>query len=214
MNLIIGFIDIVIHLDKYLSNIIALSGQCVYIILFIIIFLETGLVVTPFLPGDSLLFSCGMFARMDMLSPLKTFIVISMAAVVGDGVNYHIGKLLGKKAFEKYPKIFKKEYIDKTHSFYEKYGAKTIVIARFVPIVRTFAPFMAGIGYMSYKRFLVYNVTGALLWVVIVYLGGYFFGNIPIVKKNFSFVILLIIILSIIPIIFEYIKALKKKNNI
>lgn len=212
MDLIIKSIDIIIHIDRYLSNIITLSGQWVYVILFIIIFLETGIVVTPFLPGDSLLFSCGMFARMNILSPLKTFIVIFIAAVLGDLVNYHIGKFLGRKALEKYPKIFKKEYIDKTHSFYEKYGAKTIVIARFVPIVRTFAPFMAGMGYMSYKKFFIYNVTGALLWVIIIYLGGYFFGNIPIIKKNFSFVILLIIIISVMPIIFEYIKTLKKNN--
>ncbi len=206
MDFIMKLTDIILHLDKYLDLVIKTFGQWFYLILFLVIFFETGLVVTPFLPGDSLLFACGTFAAIGLIDPVKTFFIIFVAAVVGDGVNYHIGKFLGQKAFEKYPRIFKKEYIEKTHSFYEKYGAKTIVIARFVPIVRTFAPFMAGLGYMSYKKFLFYNVFGAFLWCVIVYLGGYFLGNIPFVKNNFSLVIILIILVSVLPMIIEYLK--------
>lgn len=213
MDFLLKFFDILIHLDKYLDYVINTYNSWVYLILFIIIFAETGLVVTPFLPGDSLLFACGAFAGMGLIDPVRTFFIIFIAAVLGDGFNYHIGKFLGFKAFQNYPKIFKKEYIEKTHKFYEKYGAKTIVIARFVPIVRTFAPFMAGLGYMSYKKFLIYNVVGALMWVCIVYLGGYFFGNIPVIKNNFSFVIITIIIISIMPIIFEYLNSCKNKNR-
>lgn len=211
MEFLLKFADIIIHLDKYLDFVIKTYSSWIYIIIFLIIFAETGFVVTPFLPGDSLLFACGTFAGMGMLEPVYTFFIIFTAAVIGDGVNYHTGKFLGKKAFEKYPKIFKKEYIEKTHNFYEKYGAKTIVIARFVPVVRTFAPFMAGLGYMSYKVFILYNITGALLWVCLVYLGGYFLGNIPFFKNNFSAVIISIIIISVLPIVYEYIRA--RKNN-
>jgi membrane-associated protein len=206
------YIEIILHLDKYLSYFIGTYNGWFYIILFLVIFLETGIVVTPFLPGDSLLFACGAFSAMGILSTVKTFIIIFIAAVLGDGANYHIGKFLGVKAFEKYPKIFKKNYIEKTHSFYEKYGAKTIVIARFVPIVRTFAPFMAGLGYMSYKRFVIYNITGAFLWCVVVFLGGYFFGNIHFIKNNFSYVIISIIVISILPIVYEYLKKVKPET--
>lgn len=213
MDLFLKFFDILIHLDKYLNYIINTYNSWIYLILFMIIFAETGLVVTPFLPGDSLLFACGAFAGMGLLDPIKVFLIIFVAAVLGDAANYHIGKFLGVKAFQKYPKIFKKEYIEKTHRFYEKYGAKTIVIARFVPIVRTFAPFMAGLGYMSYKKFLIYNVVGALMWVCIVYLGGYFFGNIPVIKNNFSFVIITIIVISLIPIALEYFKSFRRSRT-
>lgn len=209
-----NLIDFILHLDKYLDIIIKTYQGWVYFIIFFIIFLETGFVVTPFLPGDSLLFTCGTFAAMGSLNPELTFWIIVVAAVLGDGVNYHIGKYLGVEFFEKkQSRFFKKEYIEKTHQFYEKYGAKTIVIARFVPIVRTFAPFMAGLGYMTYRKFIVYNIAGAFLWAVLVYLGGYFFGNIPIVKKNFSLVIVLIIIISVMPIIFEFLKAKFKKHK-
>ncbi|MCX7641629.1 MAG: DedA family protein [Elusimicrobiales bacterium] len=209
MEFVYKFVDIILHLDNYLDIIISSYGNYFYVILFIIIFCETGLVITPFLPGDSLLFACGAFAARGSIEPFITSSIIFFGGVLGDGVNYHVGKFLGKKAIDRYPKIFKKEYIEKTHNFYEKYGGKTIIIARFVPIVRTFAPFLAGVGYMSYFRFLVYNVVGAFLWVIIVFGGGYFFGNIEFVKKNFSIVIITIIIISIMPIIFEYFKTKK-----
>ena len=210
MEFIRFLIDLILHLDKYLDFAVKNYNSWIYLILFIIIFAETGLVITPFLPGDSLLFACGALAGAGMLKAADAFFIILVAAVLGDGANYHIGKLLGRKAFEKYPGVFKKEYIEKTHGFYEKYGAKTIVIARFIPIVRTFAPFMAGLGYMSYKKFIIYNITGALLWLCVVYLGGYFFGNIPVVKNNFSYAIILIILISILPILIEYLRFTKK----
>lgn len=212
MEFFIKAFNIFLHLDKYLNYVISVYGDWFYILLFIIIFCETGLVVTPFLPGDSLLFACGTFAARGMIDPFLSAFIIFIAGVLGDGANYHIGKFLGKKAIDKYPKIFKKEYIDKTHSFYERYGGKTIIIARFVPIVRTFAPFLAGVGYMSYLRFFTYNVTGALLWVGIVFSGGYFFGNLEVVRNNFSLVILAIILISIMPIFLEYIKNMKHRT--
>lgn len=214
MDFLIKLADIALHLDKYLEIIILSYSSWVYIIVFIIIFMETGFVVTPFFPGDSLLFACGAFAAMGMLGFYETFFIILIAAVLGDTANYHIGKFFGDKLFEKYPRIFKKEYIEKTHRFYEKYGAKTIVIARFVPIVRTFAPFLAGVGYMSYKRFITYNITGALFWCLIAYLGGYFFGNIPVVKNNFSFVVLSIIVISVLPMVVEYMRNMKKTTSV
>lgn len=184
-------------------------------ILFTIIFSETGFVITPFLPGDSLLFTAGTFSALGHLSVYKSSLIIFIAAVLGDGINYHIGKYIGPKVFHyENSRIFKKEYLDKTHNFYEKYGAKTIVIARFVPIVRTFAPFVAGVGRMRYIKFLTYNIAGAGLWVMIVFFSGYFFGNIPVIKNNFSIVILAIIIISILPGIIEFIKhKFKKEQN-
>ena len=173
---------------------------------------ETGLVVTPFLPGDSLLFAVGTFAAIGSLNVFWSFSILSLAAVLGDSLNYSIGKFLGKKALEYNTRVIKKEYIDKTQEFYKKYGAKTIVLARFVPIVRTFAPFVAGAGRMNYLKFLAYNVLGGILWVAIFVFSGYYFGNIPIVKENFSIVIMIIIILSIVPIIFEFWKHHKKNK--
>lgn len=213
MGLINNLIDFILHLDKHLSLIIQNFGLWTYIILFLIVFAETGLVVTPFLPGDSLLFTTGTFAAIGSLNVLWLFIALGMAAILGDSLNYSVGKFLGDKAFEKYPKIFKKEYIDKTQHFYEKYGAKTIVLARFVPIVRTFAPFVAGVGKMKYSKFLFYNVFGGILWVALFVFGGYFFGNIPIVKENFSIVILIIIILSFVPMVVEVWRHKKSKKN-
>lgn len=213
MNFLNYFIDFIFHLDNHLSLIIQQFGAFTYLFLFLIIFAETGLVITPFLPGDSLLFAAGTFAAVGALNVLLAFAIISAAAILGDTINYSIGKFLGSKAFEKYPKIFKKEYLDKTHKFYEKYGAKTIVLARFVPIVRTFAPFIAGVGKMSYFKFLFYNVFGGILWVALFVFGGYFFGNIPIVKNNFSFVILIIIIFSFMPMLWEYWKHKRMKNK-
>ena len=204
MGLFNNFIDFILHLDKYLSLIIQQFGVWTYLLLFLIVFAETGLVITPFLPGDSLLFAVGTFAAIGALNVLWVFIIISAAAILGDTINYSIGKFLGSKAFENYPKIFKKEHLDKTHKFYEKYGAKTIVLARFVPIVRTFAPFVAGVGKMTYFKFLFYNVFGGILWVALFVFGGYFFGNISVIKRNFTIVILIIIVLSFMPMAWEY----------
>ena len=199
--------NILLHLDKYLGGVIKDYGAWTYLILFLIIFCETGLVVAPILPGDSLLFAVGVFCGLGDLDLLTMLGLLSAAAILGDTVNYGIGKFIGPKVFHyENSRIFKKEYLQKTHAFYEKYGGKTIIIARFVPIVRTFAPFVAGVGAMTYGKFLSYNVAGGLLWVFLVTLAGYFFGNIPIVKNNFTAVILGIIFVSILPGIIEYIR--------
>lgn len=211
MTIIKNFIDFILHLDKYLSILIQNYGTFTYLILFLIIFAETGFVFTPFLPGDSLLFAAGTFAAIGSLNIFILFIVLLAASVLGDTVNYSAGKFLGSKAFEEYPKIFKRKYLDKTQNFYEKYGAKTIVLARFVPIVRTFAPFIAGVGRMNYFKFLLYNIIGGIMWVALFVFGGYFFGNIQWVKDNFSLVILIIIFLSFMPLIWEVWKHKRKK---
>jgi len=208
MEFIHYLVDFILHLDKHLSEIIQNFGIWTYCLLFLIVFAETGLVLTPFLPGDSLLFAVGAFAAMGALDVTMAFVVLSIAAIVGDSVNYAIGKFIGPKVFYKEnARFLKREYLERTHQFYEKYGGKTIVIARFVPIIRTFAPFVAGIGRMDYLYFITYNVVGALLWVTIFVLGGYFFGNIPIIKKNFTVVIFIIIFLSMLPGIIEILKA-------
>jgi membrane-associated protein len=207
MELINFLIDFLLNLDKHLDLIIRNYGIWTYAIFFLIIFLETGLVVTPFLPGDSLLFAVGSFAALGSLDLKWLMILLSLAAIVGDSVNYWIGHLAGPKVFHKENSRFlNKEYLYRTHRFYEKYGGKTIILARFIPIIRTFAPFVAGIGTMSYGYFIVYNVTGGISWVVILTLGGYFFGNIPFVNKHFSLVIFAIIIISILPGIIEFIR--------
>ena len=207
MELIAYFIDIFIHLDRHLSVVIQNYGTLTYLILFLIIFCETGLVVTPFLPGDSLLFAAGTFAAIGALDVTKTFILLSIAAVAGDTVNYWIGNFIGPKVFHKEGvRFLNKKHLEKTHQFYERYGGKTIIIARFIPIIRTFAPFVAGIGSMTYGRFLSYNIIGGILWIAICVFAGYFFGNIPIVKQNFSIVILAIILVSIMPGIIEFIR--------
>lgn len=206
-------IDFVLHLDKHLNVIIQDYGVWTYFILFIIVFCETGLVVTPLLPGDSLLFAVGTFCALGSLDLATAAILLTAAAIAGDTVNYWIGACLGPKVFHNGKSRFlKKEYLDRTHGFYEKYGGKTIVIARFVPIVRTFAPFVAGIGKMTYWRFLVYNVTGGIAWILIFTLGGYFFGNIPIVKRNFTLVILAIIVLSIMPGVVEFLRHKRQRR--
>jgi len=211
-NFFIKALDIFLHLDKYLGAIINNYGVWSYFVIFMVIFAETGFVVTPFLPGDSLLFAIGTFAGLGYLDIWVSIIMVFLAAVIGDGVNYHIGKYIGPKVFHyKNSKIFKKEYLDKTHQFYEKYGTKTIVIARFVPIVRTFAPFVAGIGCMKYSKFIIYNITGAALWTAVIVPAGYFFGNIPLVKNNFSMVIMAIIIISVLPGFIELYKARYRK---
>jgi len=207
MELLKTLLDIFLHIDKHLSELIQNYGLWTYLILFTIIFLETGLVVTPFLPGDSLLFAAGTFAALGALDLMWLFVLLSIAAIVGDTVNYWIGAYVGPKVFHKEKvRFLNKEYLDRTHQFYEKYGGKTIIIARFVPIIRTFAPFVAGIGSMTYWRFISYNVIGGIAWIVLCTLAGYFFGNLPIVKENFSLVILAIIIISILPGVIEYMR--------
>jgi membrane-associated protein len=204
MDALLFFIDFILHLDKHLTQIIQNFGVWTYLILFLIVFFETGLVVTPILPGDSLLFAVGAFAAVGTLDLRWLFLVLTGAAIIGDSVNYAIGKFVGPKVFkEEKSKFFKKEYLEKTKLFYEKHGNKTIVLARFVPIIRTFAPFVAGIGSMQYSLFLFYNILGAVLWVSLCLLAGYFFGNISIVKENFSIVVLLIVFISVLPVIFE-----------
>jgi membrane-associated protein len=208
MEMINTLIDIVLHLDKHLDLIIRTYGGWTYAIFFFIIFLETGLVVTPFLPGDSLLFAIGTFAALGSLDVRWSIVCLSIAAIAGDTANYWIGNFTGPKVFAKEKSRFlNKEYLYRTHRFYEKYGGKTIILARFIPIIRTFAPFVAGIGTMTYGRFIVYNITGGIAWVAILVFGGYFFGNIPIVKQNFSIVIFVIIFISIMPGIIEFIRA-------
>ena len=207
MEFLKDFADILIHLDKYLDSIIRSYGTLTYGILFLIIFCETGLVVTPILPGDSLLFATGTFAALGSLDVGLIIILLSIAAIAGDTVNYWIGYLVGPKVFAKEKsRFFNKEYLDRTHRFYQKYGGKTIIIARFIPIIRTFAPFVAGVGRMTYKRFIIYNILGGIGWIVTFVLGGYFFGNIPLVKNNFALIILAIIIISILPAIIEYLR--------
>lgn len=206
MELITTFIDFFIHLDEHLSVIISTYGVWTYAILFAIIFMETGLVVTPFLPGDSLLFAAGTFAGLGALDPILLFVLLSIAAVIGDTVNYWVGHYIGPRAFSGEIRFLKKEYMDRTHQFYEKHGGKTIIMARFVPIIRTFAPFVAGVGAMNYSRFITYNVVGGIVWVGIFVFAGAFFGNIPAVKDNFTLVILAVIFLSILPPIIEYMR--------
>jgi membrane-associated protein len=207
MDLVHFFVDFFLHLDKHLAEVIQAYGTWTYALLFSIVFLETGLVVTPLLPGDSLLFAAGSFAALGALDVGLLFVLLSVAAILGDTVNYAIGHYLGPKVFH-FPKsrFFNPEHLRQTHTFYEKYGGKTIIIARFVPIVRTFAPFVAGIGAMSYGRFLAYNVVGGVLWVAVCLFAGYFFGNLPFVKKNFSLVIVAIVLLSILPALVEYLR--------
>lgn len=206
MEFLAYFVDIFIHLDTHLSAMIGQFGPFVYLILFLVIFCETGLVVTPFLPGDSLLFVVGAFAAKGDLEIALVFGLLSVAAVTGNMVNYQIGRYLGPKVFQGETRFLKKEYLDRTHAFYEKHGAKTIVIARFLPIIRTFAPFVAGIGRMDYRRFTIYNLIGCLAWLSVFILGGYFFGNLPIVKKNLTMVIFAIIIISFLPSVVEVIR--------
>lgn len=207
------FIDIILHLDQHLLTWINFFGPWFYIIMFLIIFCETGLIVTPFLPGDSLLFALGALAAME--DGLNLWILLgslTIAGIVGDTVNYHVGKYLGPKVFEGNSRIFKKKYLDDTHAFYEKWGAFTVVAARFAPIVRTFAPFVAGIGAMEYKKFISYNIIGAVAWVFIFILAGYFFGNLPVVKRNFHIVIFGVIFVSLLPMLVPWLKSKINKN--
>lgn len=206
MSLISNFFDLMLHLDKYLGTFITNYGTLTYLVLFLIILAETGFVVTPFLPGDSVIFAAATFCALGFLNIYVLVILLLIAAIVGDTLNYSIGNFLGGKLM-KNSRLIKKEYIDKTNAYYDKYGGKTLIIARFIPIVRTFAPFVAGVGTMHYRKFLTYNAIGGVLWVISVSALGYFFGNIKIVADNFSLVIIGIIIISVLPAIIGVIKA-------
>jgi membrane-associated protein len=208
MEYIREFIELFLHIDKHLEPLLTQYGGWVYLILFVIIFCETGLVVTPFLPGDSLLFAAGaLAAATGALNPVLLFVVLAAAAIAGDTANYFIGHFLGHKIFEMKLPFVKKEYLDRTHEFYEKYGGKTIILARFVPIVRTFAPFVAGVGSMTYSRFITYNIVGGAIWIALFVFGGYLIGNIPLIKDNFSIVTVLIILISVTPIAIELVRS-------
>ncbi len=202
-------VDVFLHLDRHLGEFVQAHGAWIYGLLFAIVFLETGFVVTPFLPGDSLLFACGALAATGTLHPAALFVILSAAAILGDTVNYSIGKAIGPYAFTGRVRFMKREYLLRAHAFYERHGGKAIFLARFVPIIRTFAPFVAGIGTMSYPRFLAYNVVGAVSWVGLCVGAGYAFGNIPVVKNNFSLVILGIVAVSMLPLLVEYLRHRK-----
>ncbi len=214
MEVIKYLFDLFLHLDVHLNEIIIQYGTLTYIILFVVIFGETGLVITPFLPGDSLLFAAGTFAAKGSFDVHVLFLILTVAAVAGDTANYWIGHYVGPKVFEKEKvRFLKKEYLDRTHKFFEKYGGKTIILARFVPIVRTFAPFVAGVGKMTYPKFISYNIIGGAAWVALFTYVGYFFGNIPIVKHNFSIAILTIILISLIPGFVEFMRHKKNRKR-
>ena len=203
-----SLIDFVLHIDQHLIELAQTYGLWIYAILFLIVFCETGLVVTPFLPGDSLLFAAGAVAALGGMNVHIAAALLLAAAVIGDAVNFAIGKYFGEKLFAKPDsRVFKREYLDKTHAFYEKYGGKTIILARFVQIVRTFAPFVAGMGNMHYGRFIRYNIIGALMWVGLLTYAGYFFGELPVVKNNFGLVVIGIIVVSVLPMAVEIAKA-------
>jgi membrane-associated protein len=199
--------DLFLHLDVHLKDVVENYGIWTYAILFLVIFCETGLVVTPFLPGDSLLFAAGTLGSIGGLNPHYLFLLLGIAAILGDTANYWIGAYIGPKAFSGQYRLLKKEHLDRTHRFYEKHGGKTIILARFIPIIRTFAPFVAGVGAMSYGRFLLYNIMGGLAWVAMFVYGGYFFAEVPFVKKNFSLVVVAIVFVSVLPVVYEFSRA-------
>ncbi|HNQ24878.1 MAG TPA: DedA family protein [Phycisphaerae bacterium] len=207
MDVITFLIDLFVHLDQHLTEIVRNYGSWSYALLGVIIFAETGFVFTPFLPGDSLLFAAGTLAAAAALNVFVLYVLLSGAAILGDTVNYWIGNRFGAYLIHRHSRWLRQEHLDRTHAFFEKYGGKTIVIARFVPIVRTFAPFVAGLGAMSYRRFLAYNVLGGLLWVSVCLGAGYFFGNLPIVREHFSLVVLAIIVISIMPGVYTWYSA-------
>ncbi len=212
MEIIKYIVDLFLHIDKNLATVIANFGGWSYGLLFAVIFMETGLVVTPFLPGDSLLFAAGaLAASMGSFNIWLLWGLMVVAAFLGDTVNYWIGHYIGPRAFSMNSKLLKKEYLDKAQAFYDKHGGKAIVLARFVPIVRTFAPFVAGVGKMNYGKFIAYNIIGGLAWVTLFTLGGYFFGNIPVVKHNFHYVVVGIVLVSVVPIVIEMVKAKREK---
>jgi membrane-associated protein len=213
MDIISYLIDLILHLDAHLAAVIQTYGVWTYAFLFLIIFIETGLVIFPFLPGDSLLFAAGTFAAMGSLNIYVLVILLSAAAILGDTVNYWLGHAIGPKAFSGDIRFLKKEYLDRTHAFYEKHGGKTIILARFIPIIRTFAPFVAGIGAMTYGHFIMYNVVGGVAWVTLFTLLGYFFGSIPIVQENFSLVVIAIILISVMPGVIEFLRERARTSS-
>ncbi len=212
MQIITYFIDFILHLDVHLAELITQFGSWTYVILFLVIFMETGVVVTPFLPGDSLLFAAGALTALKG-SPLNVVLLwalLAIAAIVGDSVNYSIGKYIGPKAFTSKSRLLKREYLEQAQAFYKKYGRITIFLARFVPIIRTFAPFVAGIGEMPYGYFISYNIFGGIVWTALFTFGGFFFGNLPFVKENFSLVVIAIVVISVLPAVVEVVKAKRK----
>lgn len=213
MEFVQFLIDLFLHLDQHLNVVIQNYGVWTYGLLFLVIFMETGFVVTPFLPGDSLLFAAGTFAGFGSLNVALLFVLLFVAAVLGDTVNYWIGHAIGPRVFEQDLRFLKREHLERTQRFYEKHGGKTIVLARFVPIVRTFAPFVAGVGTMAYGRFLFYNVFGGFLWTALFIFGGYFFGGIPAVRNNFELVIIGIILISVLPMAIEFIRNRTQKQQ-
>ena len=208
-GLISWFVDFILHMDKHLDLIVRSMGVWSYAVLFMVIFVETGLVVMPFLPGDSLLFAAGSLAALGSLNVWALFALLALAAIVGDTVNYWIGHYFGPRVFSTNSRFLKREHLDRTHAFYEKHGGKTIFLARFIPIIRTFAPFVAGVGRMSYGYFITYNVVGGLVWTALFTFGGYFFGNLPFVKNNFSLVIMAIVVISVLPAVWEVLRSNK-----
>ena len=215
MDFIINLFNELLHVDRYLSVVISTYGAWTYGILFFVIFAETGFVVTPFLPGDSLIFAAAALAgaHPDVLNPLYLFVLLSAAAIIGDSANYAIGHAIGPRVFREDVRFLKREYLERTHAFYEKYGGKTIILARFIPIVRTFAPFVAGVGAMTYRKFIAYNVVGGLLWVGLFVGLGTFFGNIPAVQENFTLVIIAIVVFSVLPPVVEYVRQRWLRRN-
>lgn len=209
MEIIKLAIDFILHMNKYLDMIIQNTGNLTYLILFFVIFIETGLVVTPFLPGDSLLFAAGTFAGMGSLNIWILFFSLAVAAILGDTANYWIGHKLGERVFEMDSRFIKREYLEKTQAFYNKHGGKTIFLARFIPIIRTFAPFIAGVGKMRYSYFITYNFVGGIVWTFIMLFAGYFFGTQKFVQDNFSLVIIAIIIISVLPAVVEWLRNRK-----
>lgn len=216
MELVRTLIDLFLHLDEHLNTVIQSYGTWTYVLLFLIIFLETGVVVTPFLPGDSLLFAAGALAALDgsPLNVMLLFVLLFIAAVLGDTANYWIGNQIGPRVFQRDYRFLKREHLEQTQRFYAKHGGKTVVLARFVPIVRTFAPFVAGVGTMHYGQFIVYNILGGFLWTAIFIFSGYFFGNIPFVKQNFEFVVVAIILISLLPMVIEYFRGRKQQTQV
>ena len=211
MEWIQALIDFILHIDKHLVDITTQYGTMSYAILFAIVFAETGLVVAPFLPGDSLLFAAGAICSLGTLDPVLLIVLLISAAIFGDAVNYAIGKIFGPRIFDSTSsRLFNRQHLDRTHAFYEKHGGKTIILARFMPIIRTFAPFVAGVGEMSYKKFAIYNVVGAVVWVASFVLLGVFFGNQPLIKKNFTLVIAGIIVISVLPAVYEIVRSRKE----
>jgi membrane-associated protein len=213
MDLIHFFVDFILHLDRHLGDLITRFGAGSYALLALIVFCETGLVVAPFLPGDSLLFAAGAFAGLGSLDPWTLTFVIIGAVILGDNVNYWLGRYIGPRAFSGDYRFFRKEYLQRTHRFFEKHGGKTVMLARYVPIVRTFTPFVAGIGAMPYPRFFAYSVGGGITWVSLFIWAGYFFGNLPAVRHNFTLVIMGIIVISVLPMVFEFLRARRETSR-